>query len=137
MVFAVRCTPRVDPYLVQQFMVALDSALKRVSNGAHMLERGELADAVPDVGHGSLMAKLPQRGGAQVPRQHFVSVVGTELEDLDTETCVAKCGELLQMVMDIEATRAEAARESLSARAAAWGRLQAPAWRDEAARPPH
>ena len=119
MVFAVRCTPRVDPYLVQQFMVALDSALKRVSNGAHMLERGELADAVPDVGHGSLMAKLPQRGGAQVPRQHFVSVVGTELEDLDTETCVAKCGELLQMVMDIEATRAEArCRDRLAAQRA-------------------
>ena len=119
MVFAVRCTPRVDPYLVQQFMVALDSALIRVSNSAHMLERGELEAHVPDVGHGSLMAKLPQRGGAQVPRQHFVSVVGTELEDLDTEHCVLKCGELLQMVMNVEGDRAEAAcRERLNAQRA-------------------
>ncbi|KAH8043375.1 hypothetical protein JL722_15253 [Aureococcus anophagefferens] len=118
MVFAVRCTPRVDPYLVQQFMVALDSALIRVSNSAHMLERGELEAHVPDVGHGSSWRSCPSAGrpGAaaalRVRRRHGA-------RGFDTEHCVLKCGELLQMVMNVEGDRAEAAcRERLNAQRA-------------------
>ncbi|KAH8067264.1 hypothetical protein JL721_7672 [Aureococcus anophagefferens] len=118
MVFAVRCTPRVDPYLVQQFMVALDSALIRVSNSAHMLERGELEAHVPDVGHGSSWRSCPSAGrpGAaaalRVRRRHGARGFGHG-------HCVLKCGELLQMVMNVEGDRAEAAcRERLNAQRA-------------------
>ena len=119
MVFGVTCTPRVDPYLVQQLMVALDAGLQRVSSSSGFLARSELEETVPSLGHGSLMSKLPARGGANVPRQHFVSVVGTELEDFDTENCMIKFGELMAMVVDIEAVRAEAdARKRLEAQRA-------------------
>ncbi|KAH8098703.1 hypothetical protein JL720_1663 [Aureococcus anophagefferens] len=99
MVFAVRCTPRVDPYLVQQFMVALDSALIRVSNSAHMLERGELEAHVPDVGHGSLMAKLPQRGGAQM----VMNVEGDRAEAACRERLNAQRAEHDMFCLDLRA----------------------------------